>query len=124
MSIEEKKRLFKYLLRSIFFDDCEDIEDDRLVGFYTFLIDSLEKRSEIHVEHDSDDYFVIEAIVQILCNFHTFDSALIFFIVKNPDNFKEVIIEQTGMSLGFVDEAMERAISDFQDIKQRYLFSS
>lgn len=124
MSIDERKRLFKYLLRSIFFDDCEDIDGGQLVGFYTFLLDSLEKRSDVHVKNNSDDYFVVEAIIQILSNFHNFDSALLFFIVKNPDNFKEVIIEQTALPSEFVDEAMERAISDFQDIKQGYLFSS
>jgi len=124
LSLEEKKKLLRYLLRTIFFDDCSDINEDKLVSFYSFLLDKLEIRSDIYVSNDSDDYFVVESVVQLLSHFHLIDSSTLFYIVKNPDNFKEVVMEQTGLSVSFVEDSMERLMSDFQGIKQDYFLST
>lgn len=124
MTTDERKKTFRYLLRSIFFDECDDIEDDRLIGFYFFLLESLDIRAEMHVKHDNDDYFVVGCIIHVLSFFHKYDSGLLLFIAQNPDNFREFISSRTGLSLNYVQDAMERVMSDFQDIKQGYQFAT
>jgi hypothetical protein len=123
LSIDDRKKAFRYLLRSIFFDECEDIEDEKLIGFYLFLLESLEVRAEMHVNNDSDDYFVVGSIIHTLSYFHMYDTALLLLLAQNPDNFRVFVGERTGLHLTFVEEAMERAVGDFQDIKQGYLFT-
>lgn len=106
----------------IFFDDCQDIEDARIIDFYHFLLSSLEMRSEIHLSKDSDDFFVVESIVRLLSDFHNVDDSVLLHISMGHENFKEALIEQTAMSPEFVDEAIERILGDFQDIKNGFLF--
>lgn len=124
MNIEERKQIFRYLLESIFHDDCVEIEDGRLIDFYTFLLDSLEMQSDHYVNSNNDGYFIIESIIQVFGQFHKMDPYILLHIIKNPVHFKEMTAEQTGLSLEYVNKIMEIFISDFQEIKQGYLFCS
>lgn len=124
MNIEERKRVFRYLLKSIFYDDCREIDGERLIGFYTFLLDSLEIQSDHYVNSNNDSYFIIESIIQVLGHFHKMDPHVLLYIIKNSSNFKEMVVNQTGLSLEYVEKAMEGFMSDFQEIKQGYLFCS
>lgn len=124
MNIEERKQIFRYLLKSIFYDDCSEIEEGKLIDFYAFLLDSLETQSDHYVNSNNDSYFIIESIIQVLGQFHRMDPYILLHVIKNPNNFKEMVAEQTGLSLEYVNGAMEGFISDFQEIKQGYLFCS
>ena len=124
MNIEERKQIFRYLLKSIFYDDCSEIEEGKLIDFYAFLLDSLETQSDHYVNSNNDSYFIIESIIQVLGQFHRMDPYILLQVIKNPNNFKEMVAEQTGLSLEYVNGAMEGFISDFQEIKQGYLFCS
>ena len=124
MHLEERKRIFRYLLKSIFYDDCREIDGDRLIDFYTFLLDSLEIQSDHYVNNNNNNYFIIESIIQILGQFHKMDPHILLNIIKNPSSFREMISEQTGFDVDYVNSAMEGFLSDFQEIKQGYLFCS
>jgi hypothetical protein len=124
LNIEERKQIFRYLLKSIFYDDCSEIEEGKLIDFYAFLLDSLETQSDHYVNSNNDSYFIIESIIQVLGQFHRMDPYILLHVIKNPNNFKEMVAEQTGLSLEYVNGAMEGFISDFQEIKQGYLFCS
>jgi len=122
LTLEEKKEIFRHLLGLIFFDDCQDIGDERIISFYFYLLDSLETTSEVHISKENDDFFVVESVVRLLSDFHNLDDSVLLHIAKGHDNFKEALMEQTGMPPEFVDEAIERLLGDFQDIKNGYLF--
>lgn len=124
MNIEERKQIFRYLLNSIFYDDCAEIEDGRIIDFYVFLLDSWETQSDHYVNSNNDGYFIIESIIQVFSQFHRMDPHILLHIIKNPSNFREMASEQTGLPLEYVNKAMEGFISDFQEIKQGYLFCS
>lgn len=124
MNTEERKRIFRYLLKSIFYDDCREIDDGKIIEFYAFLLDSLEMQSDHYVNGDNDRYFVIESIIQVLGEFHKMDAYMLLHIIKNSNNFKEMIAEQTGLPLEYVNNVMEGFLGDFQEIKQGYLFCS
>lgn len=121
MTLYEKKNTLRYLLKSIFFDECEDIGDEDIIRFYLFLMDGLEAISDAYASKNKDDFFAVESVVQALANFPEMDTSFLFFIIKNPENFREVVSEQTGFPQNVVDEYMERLLNDFQDIKQAFL---
>lgn len=122
MTLEERKEIFRHLLDLIFFDACPEIEDERLIGFYFFLLNSLEMRSEMHLSKDSDDFFVVESIVSLLSEFHSMDTYVLLQITKSHSNFRHTLKEKTGLTSFFIAQSIERFISEFQDIKQGYLF--
>lgn len=124
MNIEERKRIFRYLLKSIFYDDCQEIEDDRIADFYGYLLDSLEMQSDNCISNDNNLYFIVESMIQAISHFHEMDSSMLLYIIKHHDNFKEVVAEQTSLSTEFIDSSMEIMISNFQDIKQGYMYCS
>lgn len=122
MTFEERKEIFRHLLDLIFFDACPEIEDKRLTGFYFFLLNSLEMRSGMHVSNDSDDFFVVSSVIELLSEFHNMDNYVLLQISKSHSNFRYALKDKTGLNTLFIEQAMERMISDFQDIKQGYLF--
>ena len=122
MKIEEQKQLFRCLLQAIFLDDCSEIGDDKIIGFYHFLLESLQIRSEFEMSQDSEDYFIIESIFKILQSFHKLDSAFLLFILRDPDNIKDAFFERTNLPMEFIDDAMERLASEFQEIKYGWAF--
>ena len=121
MDIEEKKSNFRYLLRSIFVDECSEIEDNKLTSFYSFLLSDLEERSDFFLSKNDDNYFLIEFIIQVLSNFHVLDSYLLFMLTKSNENFKEQASEQTGIEIAQIGLFLEGVISHFQEIKVDYL---
>lgn len=122
MTLEERKEIFRHLLGLIFFDACPEIEDERLQNFYFFLLNSLETRSEMHLSKDDDNFFVVESIVSLLSEFHTMDIYLLLQITKSHSNFRHTLREKTGLNSFFIAQSIEHLISEFQDIKQGYLF--
>lgn len=122
MTIEERKEIFRHLLDLIFFDACPEVEDKHLTSFYSFLLNSLEMRSEMHVSKDSDDFFVIQSILSLLSEFHIMDNYILLQLSKSHLNFRFALKEKTGLAPLFIEQSMERMISDFQDIKHGYLF--
>ena len=124
MNIDERKRVFRYLLKSIFYDDCREIDGEKLIGFYSFLLDSLENQSDYYVNNNNDRYFIIESIIQVLGHFHKMDAHTLLSIIKNSNGFRERVSEQTGLDIEYVNKSMEIFLSDFQEIKSGFLFCS
>ncbi len=124
MNIEERKKVFRFLLKSIFFDDCQEIDDDLIIKFYDFLLDSLEIRSDHYVNADNNGYFVIESVIQVLGQFHRMDSHILLHITKNPNHFREMVSEQTALPIEYVSSMMEVLMGEFQEIKSGFLFYS
>lgn len=122
MTIEERKDIFRHLLGLIFFDACSEIDDERLIDFYFFLLNSLEIRSNMYVSQNSDDFFVVESVASLIAEFHIMDSYVLLQITKNHANFRHILKDKTGFNSLFIEQSMERLISDFQDIKNGYLF--
>ncbi len=122
MNLDRKKELFRHLLDLIFFDDCPEIDEDKIIDFYFFLLNSLETRSEIHVAKNDDEFFVVESTIELLSKFHTLDPAILLKISRSHGDFRYELSNRTGLPIEFVEKSVEHMIGDFQDIKQGYLF--
>lgn len=69
MKTELKKEIFLSILDTIFNDISIEIDKDNCISFYHFLIDTLINDIKEFSENQSDDIFLYDSIIDLLCNF-------------------------------------------------------
>lgn len=87
MDFENRKVVFKYLLRSLFLDDKAlslKIDDNHIIEFYSLLIEELKNFSEQKAEKDDNAFFLAEVIISLLASFHIMDKSFLTNIIMHP----------------------------------------
>ena len=69
MKIEHKKKVLLKILDNLFEDDSEEINYLNCVGFYNFLLDSLEFEARFLPFYEKEYHSFLKTIIDIFCHF-------------------------------------------------------
>lgn len=69
MKIEHKKKVLLKIFENLFEDDSEEINYFNCVGFYNFLLDSLEFEARFLPFYEKEYYSFLKNIIDIFCHF-------------------------------------------------------
>jgi hypothetical protein len=108
-------------LRSVFYDDCPDIDDGRLSVFYEYLLDNIDAHCLIRLENNDNSFLILKMVYSIISKLSSMDNNAMLFIIKNHQNVIEFISDYTKMPYEDVKKGLEEGISMFQAVKKNFL---
>lgn len=123
MNIEEQKKIFSYLLRTMFLDHEFEKKINDPIDFYRFLLKKFQAESKKRLEKDDIQYIVTETVNNILNNFHRMDYVALFILIKHPDNFLTFVQQNSRMSRGDAQTFLMNVIAFYYAVRSEYISS-